>query len=106
MERSERGNLLQEREAVARAHGVAVRNLKVFLNELHSAYRQFSLRLNETMMGEFASLFKQISHYAVFAHAQRASGQFTSKFDALDWVDVARECIWMRPRRPPLIVGV
>ena len=83
---SERGNLQQELEAVLRPHGVAVRNLRGVLNELHSSYRQFSLHLNKTMLGEFVSLFKQISYYAVFVHAQRAPGQVTSKFDAWEWV--------------------
>ena len=54
---SERGSLQQELEAVLRAHGVAVRNLNVVLNELHSPYRQFSLHLNETMLGDFVSAF-------------------------------------------------
>ena len=83
---SERGNLQQELEAVLRPRGVAVRNLKGVLNELHSSYCLFSLHLNETMLGEFVSLFKQISYYAVFVHAQQASGQVTSKFDAWAWV--------------------
>ena len=43
---SERGNLQQELEAVLRAHGVAVRDLNVVLNELHSSYRQSPLHLD------------------------------------------------------------
>ena len=38
------------------------------------------------MLGEFVSLFKKISYFAVFAHAKQASGQVTSKFDAWEWV--------------------
>ena len=83
---SERGNLQQELEAVLRPHGVAVRSLRGVLNGLHSSYRQFSLHLNETMLGEFVSVFKQISYYAVFAPAQQVSRQVTSKFDAWEWV--------------------
>ena len=38
------------------------------------------------MMGEFVSLFKKISYFAVFAHAKQVSDQVTSKFDAWEWV--------------------
>ena len=79
---SKRGNLQQELEAVLRPHGVAVRNLRGVLNELHSSYRQFSLHLNGPMLGDIVPLFKQISYFAVFAHAQQVSGRITSKFDA------------------------
>ena len=82
---SERGNLQQELEAVLGAHGVAVRNLNVVLDELHSSYRQFTLRLDETMLGEFVFLFKKISYFAVSAHAQQVSGRVPSKFDAWEW---------------------
>ena len=83
---SERRNLQQELEAVLRPDGVAVRNLKGVSNELHSPYRQFSLHSNETMLGESVPSFKQISYYAVFAHAQQASDQVAPKFDAWEWV--------------------
>ena len=53
---SERGNLLQELEAGLRAHCVAVRNLNVVLNGLHSSYRQFSLQLDESTSDDFATL--------------------------------------------------
>ena len=82
---SERGNLQQELAAVPRARGVAVRNLNVVPNELLSPYRQFSLKLDESTLGDFATLHKRILHFAVFAHAPQASGHVTSKFDAWEW---------------------
>ena len=66
---SERGSLQQELEAILRAHGAAVRYLNVVLNELHSSYCQFSLHSDESMLGDFATLFKKILYFAVFAHA-------------------------------------
>ena len=83
---SERGKLQLELETVLRPHGVAARNLKGVLNGLHSPYRQSSAHLNETMLGNFVSKFTQILYFAVFAHAQQASDQVTSKFDAWEWV--------------------
>ena len=83
---SERGSLQQELEALLRPHGVAVRNLKGVLNELHSSYRRFSLHLDETALGDFVSAFKQILYFVVFAHAQQVSEQVTSKFDAWERV--------------------
>ena len=47
---SDRANLQQELEAVLRAHGAAVQELNVVLNELHSPYRQFSLQIDESML--------------------------------------------------------
>ena len=79
---SERDGLQQELEALLRPHGVAARNLKEILTKLHPSYRQFSLDLDETRLGEFVSLFKQISHFAVFANAEQVSGQTNSKFEA------------------------
>ena len=43
---SDRANMRRELEAVLRAHGVAVRELTVVLNELHPSYRQFSLHMD------------------------------------------------------------
>ena len=83
---SERGNLQQELEALLLPHGVAVRNSTGVLNELYLSYRQFSLHLNETMLGDFVSALIQISHFSVFAHAQQVSERVTSKSDAWGWV--------------------
>ena len=66
---SERDSLQQELEAFLRPHGVAVRNLREISAKLHSSHRQFSMDLDEKRLGEFASLLKQISYFAVFAHA-------------------------------------
>ena len=84
MEMSERGNLQQELGAVLRAHGVAVRNLNVVLKELRLPHRQFSLQIDESTLGDFATLVKKILHFAASAHALQVSGQVTSKFG--DWV--------------------
>ena len=90
----ERGNLRKELEALLRPHGVAARNLKDVLDELHSPYRQFSVHLDGTLLGEFVSLFKQISHFAVFAHAEQVSERANSKFGAWEWVKHhARMCL-------------
>ena len=72
-------------EAALRAHGVAVRELNVVLNELHASYRQFPLQFDESMLGEFATLFKKIAYFAVSAHAPQVRVQVTSKFDAWEW---------------------
>ena len=53
---SDRVNPQQKLGAVLRAHGVAVRELHVVLNELHSSYRQFPLQMDESMLDEFATL--------------------------------------------------
>ena len=53
---SDRASRRQELEAVLLAHGVAVRELHVVLNELHSSYRQFPLQMDESMLDEFATL--------------------------------------------------
>ena len=82
----ERDSLQQELEALLRPHGVAARNLEEISTKLHSSYRQFSLALDEVRLGELVSLFKQISHFAVFAHAEQASGQTNSKFESWEWV--------------------
>ena len=58
---SDRVNLRQELEADLRAHGVAVRELYVVLHELHSPYRQFPAQLDESMLCEFATLFKKVA---------------------------------------------
>ena len=69
METSDRANLQQELEAVLRAHGAAVRELNVVLNELHSSYRQSSLQLDESTLDDFVALFKKVAYFVVFAHA-------------------------------------
>ena len=83
---SDRANLQQELEAVLRAHGAAGRELNVVLNESHSSYRQFSLQMDASMLGDFAILFKKVVYFAAIAHAPQVSGQVTSKFDAWEWV--------------------
>ena len=85
---SERANLQQELEAVLRARGAAAWNLNVVSDESRSSYRQFSLHLDLTMLGDFASLYEKISFFAVCAHAQQVSDQVSSKFDA--WGRVKR----------------
>ena len=42
--------------------------------------------LDETRLNEFVSLFKQISYFAIFAHAEQVSDQTNSKFEAWEWV--------------------
>ena len=83
---SERANLQQELEAVLRARGAAAWNLNVVSDESRSSYRQFSLHLDLTMLGDFASLYEKISFFEVCARAQQVSGQVSSKFDACGWV--------------------
>ena len=53
---------------------------------MHSSYRQFALQLEESMSDDFATLFKRILHFAVFARVPQVSGQVTSKFGAWEWV--------------------
>ena len=60
-----RANLRQGLEAVLRAHGVAVRELNVVLDELHSPDRQFSLQKDESMLGHFVTLLKKVAYFAV-----------------------------------------
>ena len=95
---SERGNLQQELEAVLRAHGVAARNLYVVLNELHYSYCQFSLRFDDSMLDDFATLFKKIMYFAGFAHSPQVSGQVAAKCDAWGWV---KHHARMYPDAPP-----
>ena len=64
-ETSERDSLLQELGALLRPHGATARNPTEISTKLHSSYRQFSLDLDETRLGEFVSLFKQILYFAV-----------------------------------------
>ena len=82
---SDRAYLRLELEAVLRANCLAVRELNVFLNELRSPYRQFSLQLDESVLGGSATLSKKVAHSAVFAHAPQVSDQVASKFDAWEW---------------------
>ena len=69
---SERDSLQQELGALLRPHGATARNPTEISTKWHSSYRQCSLDLDEARLGELASLFKQISHFAVFAHAEQA----------------------------------
>ena len=60
MEISGRANLQQELENVPRAHGAAARELNVVRNQLRTSYRQFALQMDESMLGNFATLFRRL----------------------------------------------
>ena len=44
------------------------------------------MQLDESTLDEFATLFKKLAYFAVFAHAPQVLAQFTSKFDDWEWV--------------------
>ena len=78
-----RGTLQNELETMLRPHGVTARGLGDVLDSLHASLRQFSLKLDENMLDEFATLPKGVAYFAVFGHAPKVPNQVNSKFD--DW---------------------
>ena len=97
---SERDSPQQGLGAFLWPHGVAVRNLKEISTKFHSSYRQFSLDLDEKRLGDFVSLFKQISYSAVFPHAQQVSDQTNAKFEAWEWVKQHARMYLDAPKEP------
>ena len=56
---SDRVTRTQDREAVLRAPGVAVRDLTNVSHDWRSANRQFPFQWGESMLGEFQTSFKK-----------------------------------------------
>ena len=42
--------------------------------------------MDESTLGDFATLSKEVAYFALSAHAPQVSGRATSKFDAWEWV--------------------
>ena len=67
--------LVKDIASILRSHGVSLGEAQNVLDKVKSSYSQFSVDLNDREAEHFLVTFKQVLHFAIFAHAPPVPGQ-------------------------------